>query len=353
VALGTALTGCTSQQTTGAETTDTTETTPPATTTGNATTTASSGVETHVGAQSRYSEDVTLTVVLRRDGETVQEVTEGVSAGITTTLGIEITTPGTYTVTASRDGGADATYEWSVPESYDGRLEVRVHEDGGVGFREYVGSDCGGPELPYAVSGNEETFQSGSGAVVNDSGDPATVTVSIAHDGSAFFECTHDLGAQQTLDIGALTATAGEYAVTVEVADGGRTEYDWRIPPGYNWPTLRVVVPESGDPLAGCGTAGSIDTTVSNPAEDQQSVTLALLRGGEVVTEREVSVAGSGETAVALDTPIGDIYTLRATTDSGEATAEVADCYCYTQHRTAVTLDSEGPEIESTQRVCD
>jgi hypothetical protein len=352
-ALGTTLTGCITQPSSdGARTTTNDGTTTASPTTTNRT--GTDGVETYVGAHNAADEDATVTVALRRDGETLQQATETLQAGVTTTLDIVVTTPETYTVAASRGDGEETTFEWNVPESYGGSLEVRVGEDGTLGFREHLsGAGCGGEALPYAVPGNEETFTAGSGSVRNDAGEPVTVTVTIAHDGTTFFECTRDLGANQTASLGDLTETAGEYSVTVDVADGGRTEYDWRIPPEYNWPKLSVVVPASGDPLAGCGAAGSIDVTVSNPAGNQRTATLALLRDGTAVTRRQVSVAGGEESSVALDTPIGDIYTLRAEAGAGTTTAEVADCYCYSEHRTTVALGDDGPAIDSIRRVCD
>ena len=353
VTLGTTLAGCTTQQGDDATTTDAT-TTPGPTATATTRTTDETGIDAPVSARNSYGEDVALTVTLRRDGETLQRRTETLSSGVASTLDMSVTAPGTYTVAASVDGGAESDFEWTVTESYEGSLEVRVDEDGALGFREYLSeAGCGGEDVPYAVPGNEETFTTGSGELWNESGDAVTVTVSVAHDGTTFFECTRDLAANQTASLGDLTETAGEYTVTVAVADGGRTTQDWRIPPEHNWPRLRVVVPSSGDPLVGCGAAGSVDATVSNPSDEQRSATLALLRDGTQVAQQTVSVAGGEESKVALETPIGDIYTLRAETDAGEATAEVADCYCYAEHRTTVALDGGGPTIDSVRRICE
>lgn len=179
------------------------------------------------------------------------------------------------------------------------------------------------------------------------------VSLSVSHDGTTFFECTYDLDASQAVDVGELTKTAGEYTVSVDVDGGGSIEYDWRIPSNYSWPKLLVVVPSSGDPIAGCGRGGSIEVTVTNPTDQSGTTNLALLRDGESVSQQEVTVDAGAETTVSLDTPIGDIYTLRAEADAGSGEAEVADCYCYTQHETTVTLGSDGPAVESSRRVCD
>lgn len=353
-ALGSALSGCLSRGTGPADSTTSTTTDRSSNSTTGTTRDPTGSVDTHVSAASRYDADVTLAVELRRGGETVQEQTQTVTSGINTALDVRVTEPGTYTVVASLADGASARYEWTVTEEYRGSLEVRIRDDGSLGFREYLQRDsCGSEQLPYRVSGNEETWSASTGAVWNESGAPVTVSLAVSHDGTTFFECTFDLDANQTVELGELTKTAGEYDVAVDVDGGGGTEYDWRIPADYSWPELLVVVPSSRDPIAGCGRGGSIEVTVANPTDQPGTAALSLLRDGESVSEREVTVDAGAETTVSLDTPIGDFYTLQAETDTGSGEAEVADCYCYSQYETTVTLGSQGPEVESTQRICD
>jgi len=350
VALGAAFAGCTAPRSDGGGN----DADPGASSEHTTTNAGTGGVDATVGAESSYGENVSLTVALRRGGETLETETKTLLSQTIMGMDIAATEPGTYTVTASVDDGSEAATEWTVTESYDGRLDVYVGEDGTVSFREHRSADrCGGEDLPYAVPGNEETFTPGSGSVVNDSGDAVTVTVSVAHEDTTFFECTRTLDANQSASLGDLTETAGEYAVTVAVEGGGRTTRDWRIPPEDNWPRLRVVLSESGDPLVGCGAGGSVDATISNDGGESQSVQLVLRRDGTRITDETATVAAGEESTVALDVPIGGVYTLHATTDAGESTTEVVYCYCYGDRRLTVTLYGGGVVLDSERLVCE
>lgn len=327
---------------------------PPNTTTDVPDSTQGNTVDASIGAASRYDGDVMLTVEVRRNGNQVLQETKTVLGNVNQSLGISVETRGDYTVLASLEGSAEARYDWQVTAGYDGQLEIRITSDGTVAFREHLSDGaCTGDNLPYTVSGNEQTHSESNAELRNDSGRAVEVNLSIAHDKTEFFDCTYDLDANQSVSLNGLTATAGEYTVVVDIEGGGRTEYDWRIPPEYAWPRLLVVLPANGDPLAGCGEGSDHNIGVRNQTSDRRDVTLTLARDGEHVVQQTTSVEANAETTVTLSTPIGGFYVLSAETDAGSDEAEHVDCYCYSQYRTTVTLDGESPNVESRQQVCD
>jgi hypothetical protein len=309
--------------------------------------------EVTLAATSETDTDHTVTVTLTRDGERVERLRRPVPGRATAVFDRDRLPAGTYTVTATLEDGERGTHEWTVGEGRT-RLAVVVG-DGTVGFEETVENPpCDGTaDLPYAAPGAEETFQASTLSLNNDAGERRRVSLSLTHDGERFLDCTYDLGPAQGISLDAVTETAGTYGVTVDVAGGGRTAYDWRIPAGHNWPRLVATVPETGDPLVGCGTAESVDVTVENDAGTTREPTLSLARDGETVAERSVTLDPGASRAVELAIPVGDFYTLSVGTDAGTATGEVVQCYCYADRPTTVTLAEDGPAVETQLLVCE
>ncbi len=302
--------------------------------------------------QSEYDGEVTITVQLRLDGNRLVDESRTVSQGQGGLLSADVPTPGEYTVQARLDSGETASREWTPGEEYAGDLTAVVTEDGGVTFRETLTNpDCSTDDLPFAVPDAEETFSTGNAQIENESGDTRTVTLTLAHSGEEFFSCTQTVDASQTVTIGDVIATAGTYTVTVDVADGGRTVSEWRVPEGDNYPALLVSLREEG-PLVGCGSGGDVSVTVENPTDTDRTATLSLRRDGETVDETALDVAAADSTETTLSTPIGDFYTLVVESDGREATADVTTCFCYATGSTTVTLAESDIGTESLTMVC-
>lgn len=294
-----------------------------------------------------------LTVELRTDGRTAFERTRRVPPGVNLGIGPEVTDPGSHTVVARLEGGDEARTAWALEPGYEGTLTVVVDE-GGIAFDEdLAGGGCPTEGLPYSVPGAESTFGHGTLTVTNERDGVVRPTVAIAHDGEQFFECTMDIDPNESVTVEGLTDTAGTFTVTVDLDDGGRTSYEWRVPPENNYPTLRVSFPEGGGTLVGCGgPGGDVPVTVRNPGSEARSVALRLRRDGDPVASRTVEVAAGDERTVDLPIPIGDFYTLVATTDAGTERETVVSCYCY-PGRPTVTLGGEAPRIEAVTYACD
>lgn len=203
--------------------------------------------------------------------------------------------------------------------------------------------------LPYSVSGAEKTFTTGSATIINETDQSVSLSLTISHEETTFFERSYHLNAGGDISVEDLTATAGEFSVSVDVENGKSTEYLWRVPERNGYPVLRILVLDGEQLLVGCGKGGRIEVTVANETQHTQTTTVRLLRDDEVVTEQSVRVTAGATTDVSLGTPIGDFYTL--TTNAG-GHATVADCYCYEQFRTTVTLTDDTPDIESTLKAC-
>ncbi|WP_143117770.1 hypothetical protein [Halomicrobium zhouii] len=315
-------------------------------------------VEAHLAAENEADTEVALTVTVRRDGERVAEQTATIDADDGRSLAVDVARPGEYTVEARLRSGTSSTFDWEIGTEYDGRLEVRITGPDQVVFREKLrGSVCenGGTngDLPFSLPDAEETYRPGTVEIRNDAKSAMTLTVSIVHEETTYFECTTDLGGRQFVSNDAVTASAGTYAVTVDVSDGGRTEYSWQVPTEYNWPKLLVVVDEDGDPLVGCGGRSETSLVVENPTNESQSVDLTLLRGEEPVDDGSITVDPDSETEHTLSFPIGDFYTLRAATDAGTGAETLAYCDCYEQFSPTVTLGPDGPQIEPVTYNCE
>ena len=314
-------------------------------------------LDAHVSVRNDGGSDVTVTAELRRDGAVVDERTRDVNDGVGALL-LSVPEPGPYTVSASLDSGGSATHDWQVEAGYRGSLTVQVGDMGELSFEEtLVDRGCSTGDgatttLPYSIPDAPETHSHGRAELANESGEPVTVTLAVAHDSLTFLECTYELDADQTVDIEDLTATAGAYTVDVDVDAGGRTVSRWRVPPDHAWPLLSVIVPAEGDPLVGCGAARDVAVALENITDTSVAATVTLVRNGETVRERSVDLAARGSTDVALATPIGDRYTLVATADTGTAHAELVRCYCYTAAGTTVTFDGDGPRIDTGVRRC-
>lgn len=321
-------------------------------------TTTADRVRGHLSLRNLDSADATVSIAVRRRGET--EYDEGFVArsGVTSGVDFDVTGPGTYRVSATLDSGESADYEWEVPAGYDGNLVVVVTEERALDFEEAlerspcVAGDGASATLPYSVPGAEETFQPGNLVVEHDGTTARTVGISIGESGTTFFDCSYELESSQTVTVDAVTATAGDYRVVVAVAGGGRRVHTWHVPPADNWPQLFVRVTEGGEPVVGCGGADETRVSVGNPTSADRSVELALRRDGEGVARRDVLVPGNQTTDVGLRIPVGDYYTLDATSGAGTASEEIVECYCFDQVRTVVTLADDGPSIESTRKVC-
>ncbi|MFC7132783.1 MULTISPECIES: hypothetical protein [Salinibaculum] len=305
-----------------------------------------------VGARNQAGREVSVTVTLSNGGSQVLERTRTLSDGVSGLVGDAIAA-GEYTVTATLPDGTSASTEWFVADDYSGVLTAVVTDDG-ITFRETLReTDCSTADLPYAIPDAEETFSTSGATISNESGEAADVTLALAHDGEVFFDCTTTLSARQSLSLDGVTATAGEYTVTVDVGDGGRTEYDWRIPEAHNWPSLTVTIPRNGDPVVGCGPDGEVPVTVENPTDSDRAATLRLCRDGETVAESSVTLTGGATTDVQLPHPVGDFYTLDVTAGGTTVSEEVVYCSCYSEFETTVTLGGSEPTIESTKAVCD
>jgi hypothetical protein len=216
-------------------------------------------------------------------------------------------------------------------------------------------TDDTNPALPYTAADEPETFTNGAFEIENVGPEPVRATLSISHGGTTFFERTRDIPVNEVWDRNDVTATAGTYTVIVDVADGGRTEYDWRVPPEDGYPRLHGRIPASGTPVVGCGGSDTIDTQMKNETSSEQTVALSLLRDGETVTTESATLAPREADERELPIPIGDFYTLVATTDAGEASTEVVECYCYNQvqGKTNVVVTGSGPSVKSKVLVCD
>jgi len=310
------------------------------------------GSDAILSAHNDTESEQTVTVTVTQDGQQVGEASRTVQPGVRGVLDVTVAESGEYVVEGSIEDGDSATYDWSVGESYRGTLAVVVTDDG-VTFRETLENpDCPSDDLPYAVPDAAETFTTGGAYVDNESGETRTVTLSLAHDGETFFSCTQALGPRQSVSIDDLVATAGTYTVTVDVADGGRTTTEWRVPEQNNYPSLRVEL-GNGDPLVGCGSGGDVRVSVENATDGDRTATLTLRRDGETVAEESVDVAAGESPEAALSTPIGDFYTLVASSDGATAEEEIVHCYCYTSDQTTVTLGESGVSIESTTIACE
>ncbi len=304
--------------------------------------------------RSEYDEEVTIRVTVRKNGNRFVDETQTLPAGMVTNIEADIPQPGAYTVGAGFGSETVVSRDWVVDEEYSGSMTAVVTADREITFRErLIEPSCPTADLPYAAPDGKETFSSSSAAVQNESGQTVTVDLSVAHDGETFFSCAQPLDAGQGVNIDPLTTTAGTYTVTVDVSSGGQTVYDWRIPEDHNWPALSVTIPETGDPVVGCGSSSDIPVTVENTTGAAQTTALSLRRDGEEVATDTVEVAANATAETGLSTPAGDFYTLVATTDSGETQEEVVNCSCYGTWETIVTLDGSGPQTDATLAVCD
>ncbi|WP_440988847.1 hypothetical protein [Haloarchaeobius baliensis] len=314
-------------------------------------------LDAHVSVHNDGDAPATVTAELRRDGTVVDERTRDVNDGVVAFL-FSVPEPGSYTVSAHLDAGGSATHDWQVEAGYRGSLTVQVGDSGEPSFEEtLVDRGCATGEgtttsLPYAIPDASETHTRGRAELANESGEPVTVTLAVAHESLTFFECTYELDADQTVAVEGLTATAGEYTVDVDVVAGGRTVSRWRIPPDHAWPLLSVIVPAEGDPLVGCGAARDVSVALENITDTSVAATVTLVRNGETVSERSVDLAARGSRDLALSTPVGDFYRLVATADTGTAHAELVRCSCYTAAETTVTFDGDGPRIDTGVRRC-
>lgn len=204
--------------------------------------------------------------------------------------------------------------------------------------------------LPYTIPGAEDTYQPSTVRMHNRSGREVTLTLTLTHEQTTFFKCTRTFNGGQKISIEEVTKSAGDYTVRTSIADAGSTESNWYIPPGNNYPQLFVSIPASGDPLVGCSESDKITLNVENTTDDAQRVALALHRDGQSMTKKSVTVEGNSTRKISLLIPIGDFYTLTATTDAGSKQTEIAECYAYS-HDVTVLLDGGPPEIDSTKVV--
>ncbi|MFD1647340.1 hypothetical protein [Haloarchaeobius litoreus] len=355
-----ALAGCLDRDRTGTEAAETstgTATARPTATEPLQTAITDGALDAHVSVHNDGDAPATVTAELRRDGTVVDERTRDVNDGVVALL-FSVPEPGSYTVSASLDAGGSATHDWRVEAGYRGSLTVQVDGSGEPSFEEtLVDRACATGEgtttsLPYSIPDAPETHTRGRAELANESGDPVTVTLAVAHDSLTFFECTYELDADQTVAVEGLTATAGEYTVDVDVETGGRTVSRWRIPPDYAWPLLSITVPAEGNPLVGCGEGGDVQVAVDNATDSAVAATLALERDGQTVGEQSLDLPAGGSEDIALSTPVGDFYSLVVTADTGTASAAVVRCYCYRSVRTGVTLDAGRPRIDTGVRRC-
>lgn len=304
--------------------------------------------------RSEYDEEVTLRVTLRKDGNRFVDETQTLPAGMVTNIDADIPQPGAYTVEAGFGSEMIVSRDWVVDEEYSGSITAVVTADREITLRERLSEpSCPTANLPYAVPDAGETFSPSSASVQNESGQTVTVDLSVAHDGETFFSCTQPLDAGQSVSIDQLTTTAGTYTVTVDASSGGQTVYDWRIPEDHNWPALSMTITGTGDPVVGCGSGGDIAVAVENTTDATRTTTLSLRRDGEEVATDTVEAAANTTAETSLSTPVGDFYTLVATTDSGETQEEVVNCSCYGVSDTTVTLDGSNPQIDASLAVCD
>ncbi len=351
IALAGGLAGCLSD---GSDqgTTPTDTDTPTETPTDTPTETPTSTADGALSIRNRGNRELSITVSLSRDGTQVLERTRTLNNGVSGAVTTDVTA-GEYTVTAALSDGTRASTEWTVDAGYNGTLTVVVGDED-ISFRESLReTDCSTTNLPYSIPGAEETFSESTASIRNESGAAAEVTLTLAHDGEVFFDCTTTLAARQSVSLDGLTATAGEYTVTVEVSNGGHTEYDWRIPAAHNWPSLTVILPETGDPVVGCGTSNDAHVTVENPTDSTRDATLRLRRDDEAVAEQGVTVEAGGTTDVELAIPVGDFYLLEVTAGGTTASEEVVYCSCYQEFETTATLGDPEPSIETTKQICE
>jgi len=202
-------------------------------------------------------------------------------------------------------------------------------------------------DLPYAIPGAEETYQRGSVEIRNESDAERTVTLSIAHDDTTFFECQHTLESGESVSIENVTATAGEYTVVATVEDERSTTAEWHVPTAQNYPMLLVSIRGAGEPVIGCPGDRTVSLSLRNEAESDSTVSLSLRRDDRVVAEKSVQIDTDATVDVSLTVPIGDRYTLEATGDAGRERATIATCRGYETSNITVVVDSEAIEIDS------
>jgi hypothetical protein len=200
----------------------------------------------------------------------------------------------------------------------------------------------------YEIPGAGDVFAPPSVQFENRSGGATTVTTTVSHDGTGFFDRTLDLAAGEETDTDPILRSEGTYQVTAETAGGQRVSYEWHVT--GNWPALFVIVDEDGTLRVGCGPGGEPGVAISNPSGDRRTTTLELRNDDGVVDARTLDVTAT-ETVIRFDVPIGDEYTLAVETDGGRDTGEFVACYCRGSD-VSVTLD-DGPTVESTAWVCD
>lgn len=307
-----------------------------------------------IAAENRREAVVRVTVELLTDGRTALERTRRVPPGGDLEFGPAVTDPGEHTVVARLASGEEARTTWTLEPGYEGTLTVVVREDGLAFDEDLAGGGCSTGELPYSVPSAEATFGDGRLTVTNEYDEQVRPTVAVAHDGARFFECTLELDPDESVTVEGLTDTAGTFTVTVDRPDGDQATDEWRVPAANNYPRLRVVLAGDGGTLVGCSTpGGKVPVTVRNPDDATRTVDLRLRRDDASVASRTVEVAAGATSSVDLPIPIGDFYTLVASTDTGTQRAMVVSCYCYAVQEPTVTLDGDVPRIDTPVLVCE
>ncbi|WP_276274160.1 hypothetical protein [Haloarcula litorea] len=208
-----------------------------------------------------------------------------------------------------------------------------------------------GHELPYAIPGAEETYQPGSAELRNQTDSETTVTLAIAHDDTTFFECTQTLASGESIPFDGVTATAGEYTVTVTVGDGRSTTTEWRIPSRQTYPMLLVSIRGDDEPVIGCPGNREVSVQVRNQTDSAVTVELSLRRDDQPVAQKAVQVDATSNTDVTLAIPIGDFYTLAVASDAGQARKQISACRGYEDDRITATIGADTVDIESIRKV--
>lgn len=352
-----------------AQTTDSDTDTPPPTTADGVvgTVTGEPLPGTYVSAQDQDSEDHRLTLTIARDGNRLFRRTYDINDGPGYGTLLEgpqrvATRPDTYRVVAKLANGPRATYDWRVGGVFEG-FSVIITPDG-LDFRQSVectpacdpvSTDGTAAALPYAIDGNEETFTNGSATIRNAGSREREVTLTLRQDSMTVLDYTYQLMPDRIIEVPALTATTGDFEVTLTTGDGARTEYEWSLPAEDNYPSLLAIVRDDAPPLVGCGLGGGASVTVQNLLDDTRTLSVRLERPREetlrTIADREVSVAGESEQTVEIEIPIGDEYRLTVESGGERARATIPFCSCYTGSP-EVRVDEDGLELDSGVLIC-
>lgn len=308
------------------------------------------------GVRNHQPEDVVLSVEIRSNGEIVDSVRNEVLGSVGTSLDLQITEPGDYVIITRIEAGETTEYEWYV----NGKERLLIHIVGNKNIRHEEVININGCEqgegrtddLPSDIGPGPETYTNGDIEIRNRSTEPIGISVSLSYENTTFFKCFYDIAGQQKIEIPDVVSDAGTYDVTVASDEDTAVTHQWTIPNDDNYPLLFVNIQNPNDIYVGCGEEESFLSTVINKTGERQPVSIEVRRDGETINETTESVSANAQKQIEMEVPIGDFYEIAAMFQETVAKEPLPLCYCYRHRQTEITLTGQGPDVETSTRIC-